>query len=762
MIKKYKFFIVFSGIIFLFLSAVAFADSQLIKSVKCSGNKRTPDDTIQNVIHTTVGSTLNLEAVDQDVKSLYALSQFRDIRVETVPVSGGVDVIYYFEENPLISDISFSGNKKIKSDDLKGEVTQHTFATLDEHAVAESMEKIRAAYAKKGYYLAKVDYHIETNDQGEPKLVFDIHENEGVIVRKVLFIGNKVFKDKELRGQVRTREKTLFSFLTGTGKYQEEMLRADMMMLTYFYLNHGYLKVKVSPPRVTISKDKRYIYVTFHVYEGSQYKIGKVTLSGDILTTHDELAGLLKTKKGNIYSQQTLDSDRDTLADRYGDEGYAFASIDPQVIPDDETLTAEVAVNIVKGKKITIERINIIGNTTTRDKVIRREIELKEHDRYSVRLLNRSKERLRAIGFFEEVNFATPRGSRDDTVVLNVTVKEKSTGSFNVSAGFSTFDHFIFNASVQKENFFGYGVGGSISAELSRKRQLFMLSANDPYFLDSEWSAGFSVYRSGFSYNDFKRDSTGGDINLGHRLFDYFSVQLGYQVEEVKATDFSYIVPQVFRQDASGLTSALSLTLARDTRDNRIYPKKGLMTSVLQEVSGAKLGGNNDFYRVNARNMFYYPVWKGIVFKQFARVGYIKNLSSKGVVPLYERFFVGGANSLRGFNPNTVGPALQIPVAPTGPLQNFVYGGNKLLLFLTELEVPIYDKAGIRGVAFFDAGNSYSENQNYSFTNMRLDYGLGLRWNSPMGPLRFEFGFPIQRRTGEDSMVFNFTIGNFF
>lgn len=735
--------------------------SPTIRDIEFIGNERTPDETISSTIKTTVGMSLNIERIDRDIKALYKLGQFRDIKVDSKPQQGGVKITYIFVEKPLIVETGFDGNRKLKDDELRTDVSQRMYSVLDDSAVAESMENIREAYANKGYYLADVEYHLETMEEGEAKLVFDIRENVRVAVRRVLFLGNHVFDDDELRKVIKTRQKGAFSFLTGSGKYEEDQIQNDILFLTYHYLNHGYLKVKVSPPKSTISKDKRYIFVTFQIHEGKQYRIGDVDISGDILTTHEELVSLLETRNGNIYSQQTLDLDIRALTDRYGDEGYAYATIVPQVIPDDETLIANININITKGKRITIEKINILGNTVTRDKVIRRELEVMENDRYSERAIRKSKENLMRLGFFEEVNFATPRGSRDDTMVLNITVKEKSTGSFNISAGFSTYEHFIFSASIQKYNFFGYGISGSISTQLSRRHQLFMLQAEDPHFLDSNWIAGFSVYRNSFRYNDFKRISTGGDINLGHRFFDNFVANVGYQIEKVRVSGFSYAVPQTFRQNTSGLTSALSLNIARDTRDNRILPTKGMYNAVLQEVSGSKLGGDNDFYRVNFRTMFYQPVWKTIIFRQFFRIGYIRSLNDQPV-PLFERFFTGGPNSLRGYNPNSVGPRLRIPTSPSGEEQWFVYGGDKLMLFITELELPIYDKAGIRTVAFFDAGNAFSENENYSFNKLRMDYGFGLRWHSPMGPLRFEFGFPINRRDGEDGMVFNFTIGNFF
>lgn len=759
------------GVIFLFAlaiaAAVAFAPlcvnaaQPVVREIVFAGNERTPDDTIFATIDTKVGSPLSLGTIDRDIRSLYRLGQFNDIKVDSVPARGGVRLTYIFDEKPIVAGIEFLGNRRIKDDDLRTYVAQRTYSPLDEKSIALSMGKIREAYAKKGYYLVDIKYHLDTTDDGETKLIFDVRENTRVAVRRVMFLGNRVFDDDELRREIRTRQKGAFSFLTGSGKYEEDKLDKDSMFLTYHYLNHGYLKVKVSPPRTTISKDKKYIFITFQIYEGKQYRIGRVDISGDVLTTRQELTGMLRTKSGDIYSQRTLDGDTVALTERYGDEGYAYATIVPQVIPDDEDLSADIDIRITRGNRITIERINIFGNKVTRDKVIRREMELKENDRYSERLLRRSKEKLMQLGYFEEVNFATPRGSADDRMVINITVKERPTGSFNIGAGFSSVEHFIFNASVQKENFFGYGIAGSLSTELSKRRQMFLLSVTDPYFLDSEWIAGFSVYRSSYLFNDFKRAATGGSLNLGHRFFDNFQADLGYQIEEVDVSSFNFNVPQVFRQNASGLTSAVSLSLSRDTRDNRIYPRKGTYNTVHQEVSGSKLGGDNDFYRVNFRSMFYHPIWKSIVFKQFFRIGYIRSLN-ESPVPLFERFFVGGPNSLRGFFPNSVGPRLRIPRSPSEPDSEFVYGGDKMFLSITELELPIYDPAGIRAVLFFDAGNAFAENESYSVAKSRTDYGFGLRWNSPMGPLRFEFGFPINRRFNEDKMVFNFTVGNYF
>lgn len=737
------------------------ASSNIIRQVNIEGARRVPEETVRSKIKSQEGLIYDRAIVREDVKNLFGLGQFSDIVVDMEQHADGVALTFMLTEKPLIAEIGFEGNRKIKDDDLREEVTVSTYQPLNEREMADSMAKIREAYAKKGYYLAEVSTHQEPVSEGNTKLIFDVQENEGVQVRRIDFVGNKKFSDKELRSVVRTKRKGVFSFFTGSGKYKEEQLKQDVMLLTFHYLNHGYLRVKVQPARVTISKDKRYIFVAYQIQEGRQYRIGSVSLSGDVLTTEAELLSDFKTKPGEIYSQQKLEEDVMMLTDRYGDQGYAYANIMPDTVPHDENLTADINLRIKKGDVITIERINIMGNVTTRDKVIRRELKLKENDRYSERSLRKSKEQLMALGYFEEVNFATPRGSRDDTAILNVTVKERPTGSFNIGAGFSSAEKFILNASIQKENAFGYGISGQISAEFSKIRQMFMLQAHDPYFLDTNWMLGGSVYRSMYRYTDFRRQALGGDLNFGRRILDHWSVTLGYRIEDVEVDDFSFAVPQLFRSNASGLTSALTLSVAHDTRNNRLLPTKGTYNILTAEVSGAKLGGDNDFLRFNYRSMFYYPIYKNIILKLFGRIGYVRSLNDEPV-PLFERFFTGGVFSLRGFSPNAVGPTIRIPGGPGTGETRFVYGGNKLLLFVSEIEFPIYDPAGLRWVVFFDAGNAFAENENYSITNLRLDAGFGLRWNSPMGPLRFEWGFPIDKRSYEDPVVFNFTVGNFF
>ncbi|HCU24793.1 MAG TPA: outer membrane protein assembly factor BamA, partial [Deltaproteobacteria bacterium] len=483
--------------------------------------------------------------------------------------------------------------------------------------------------------------------------------------------------------------------------------------------------------------------------------------SGDILTTKEELRKMLNTMPGNLYSQRIMEGDLQNLTAFYGNQGYAFANINPQTRLNDSSKTADINFAIDKARKVWIERINITGNTITRDKVIRRELKVVENSLYNEDLVRLSKRKLEQLGFFETVEISTPRGSSDDRLVLNINVKEKSTGTFSVGAGYSSAESFLFTASVSKNNFLGRGISGSLNAEVSGKRQQFSFQYSDPYFLDSNWIFQANGYRVTSDYEDFRRKSFGGEIDFGRRIFDFSSISIGYHIEDVKLDDFNILVPEFFRQNSDGLTSSLVFQIQRDTRNNPIITTKGNYENLTVEYAGNGLGGDFDFLRINANARYFQPLWKNSVLKFNARICYIKSLSDEPV-PLAERYFTGGINSLRGYEFRSVGPSVTIPDGITGPDEEFIYGGNKLMVFNLEYEFPLYEAAGFRGVVFLDAGNAFAEDEAMNPLKLRADFGAGIRWLSPFGPLRFEWGFPFKRQEGEKRSVFNFTIGSFF
>ncbi len=731
-----------------------------VRAIEVKGNVRVDRQAVLSTIETKVGSAYVPDKVRRDVQALYRMGAFDDVQVEKTSVAGGVRLTYIVSERAHVTKVVFAGNRKVKEDKLKALSDVKPFGPADSRRIDATIRKIQDHYVSQGYHLAEIEPEFKKipGEEGQ-ELVFHVREGSPIKVRRINFIGNKAFSDKQLRSKVRTKEKGYLSWLTSGGKYQDEAVKRDTTFLAHHYQNNGYLKVKVSPPQVYLSRDRQWITVTYRVEEGEKYKVRNVGMDGDILTTREELISKFKLKPGQIYARKNVEEDLMLLSQVYGDQGYAFANINPAIQPHDEDLTADVIYVAQKGPRVHIEKINISGNTITRDKVIRRELRIKENTLYNETRLRESQQRVQALGYFEEVNFATPKGSADDKIHINISVKEKPTGTFSIGAGFSSAENFIFTASIAKQNFLGYGISGQFSTELSSKRQLFILSFEDPHFLDSEWSLGVSGFRTVNVFEDFDRRSFGGSLTFGRALFEHWYFRLGYQIENVNVGDFRTTVPAVFTQNLSGLTSATSFSLIRDTRNNRLFPTKGMYQAASVEYAG--LGGDNDFIRWTENFRYYQPIWKKLTGKINLTVSQISSLNSLPV-PLFERFFMGGVNSLRGYVLRSVGPSVQIPSSPTGGDNRFVFGGNKMIQGNFELEIPLYSPAGFNLVSFVDVGNAFAEDENFSITRLRAAYGFGLRWNSPLGPLRFEWGFPFHRNPGEDKAVFNFTIGSFF
>jgi outer membrane protein insertion porin family len=749
----------FFPVFLLFHSSNLMAQNKVV-SVEVMGTRSIEPGLVLAQIHLKAGSTYDRAKLSEDIARIYQLGFFSDVQVDRVPEGKGYKLIYRVVEKPPIKRIVIEGNDKVSESKIREAITVKTNVPVDTQKITESKTKIKEIYNKEGLNSSIIDTFVREKN-GEQQLVFKIDEVKGTPVKEVRFVGNTVFSDHQLRKFVRTKKKSIFSFLTGSGKYQEELIDQDVAIITYHYLDKGYLKVRVGAPKVEFSPDKKGMILTFNIDEGDPYEIGEISFEGDILTTKEELRKKLNTMTGNIYSQSILEGDLQKLSEFYGNQGYAFANINPQTALHEDIKTADIKFVIDEGGKIFVERINITGNTVTRDKIIRRELKVVENSLYNESLVRLSKRKLEQLGYFETVEISTPKGSADDKLVMNVHVKEKSTGTFSVGAGFSSSESFLFTASISKTNFLGLGISGSVNAEFSGRRQQFSFNYVDPYFLDTNWIFQANGFRISSNYEDFRRKSFGGELDFGRRIFDFTSISLGYRIEDVRLDDFNLIVPEFFRLNASGLTSSVVFQLTRDTRNNPLITTHGTYGNFTAEYAGNGIGGDNDFFRLGANFRYFHPLWKNSVIKFNGRVGYIRSLNDEPV-PLFERYFTGGINSLRGFEFRSVGPSITIPNGITGNDEDFVYGGDKLLIFNLEYEFPLYDPAGFRGVIFVDVGNAFAEDEALNPLELRSDFGAGFRWNSPFGPLRFEWGFPFKKREGEKRSVFNFSIGSFF
>lgn len=761
---KFNNFFLFLFFLFFCLNPLQGFSYQKIVNVDFLGLMKVNENEVRRFVSSIEGTVYSQTRVQGDIKALYKTGLFGDVYVEEKEEEGGVWLVFHVQEKGVIGSIVFRGNKKIKEDELMNTISIRKHSLLDEKRIAESVEAIRKAYSEKDYYLAEVLYEVAPLDteNNELELVFYIHENKKTKIKRISFVGNHVFSDKKLASQMRTKVKGPFSFISSSGKLEEGKLEVDQKLLFAHYMNHGFLKVQIGKPQISLTRDRLGIYITIPVFEGPKYKIAHVDVAGDILTTREEIISHLKMKTGQVYSLSNQQEDEAWITNFYGNQAYAYAFVYPDIVTHDENKTADITYTIQKRHKVSVERVLIEGNTITRDKVIRREMELIENAPFNKNALEASRRRLFQLGYFETVEIGYPRGSRDDLVNIVVKVKEKPTGTVSVGAGFSSLESIIFTASVQKDNFLGYGIRGGVSANLSKLRQEFSFSMNDRYFLDTRWIFSGSMYRYSSALNrDFDQKSFGGSVSFGREVFRHLDVNLGYNIEDVSVTNFSSQVPDFFQQNASGLTSSALTTLAYDTRDNRLFTSKGMLHSFTSNYAGHGLGGDNDFWKMFLETRYFFKMPLKMVLKTRGMAAYVNSLNDNPV-PLFERFFMGGINTLRGFDLNSIGPQLRSPRSITGGDALFTYGGNRMLLGNVELEIPIYEPAGIKTVVFVDVGQSYAEDEQIDLSRFKSNYGFGLRWQSPFGPLRFEWGLPFKRKEGESPAVFNFTIGQSF
>ena len=701
-------------------------------------------------------------------------------------------VSFVVSEKPAIARIEYRGNKELSDDKIKEVVDLDRFSILDVSKVKANAEKIRELYTEKGYYLADVSYEIEALEgRGDLAVVaFDIREYAKVEVKKVTFLGNENIPDDELQQIMRTREGSFLSFLTDFGNFREDKFSEDLQRITAYYYDKGYVQVNVDVPSVRLSRDKKYLYITINIEEGDQFSVGSVDVQGDFIVEKEELMDMVELSKGDVFSYGTMRRDLQKIQALYRDSGFAYVNVNPLNRINQQDNSVDVAYDIQKGKKVYFGRIEIVGNTKTRDKVIRRELRIEEGELFSDTKLQSSKRRIKRLGYFENVEITTQRGARDDLINARVKVTETRTDTFQIGAGFSSTESFIANAQVSLNNLAGRGQSLSLQAQLSGVRQLFNLKFSEPWLFDSRWQFSFNLYNLDYQLPDFSRRSTGGDITFGYPI----SRALGWDIPGELLVSGTYKLEDVGittggrtnrDQETSGaffrggLTSSLRLGTFYDDRDNRLFPTDGQYHSVKVEFADDTFTlSQTEFLKTDLETRWYFPLFWEFVLRLQGQLGYVTNIDPNKSVPLFERYFVGGPTTVRGFDRFALGPSRSVARStgdPASSLDEFQIGGNKQLIFTAEVEFPIFTAAGIKGVVFADAGNAFDDDQpltleldlfksdenNYSDA-LRTSVGFGFRWLSPIAPLRFEWGIPLQRLPGEKGLVFDFSIGNAF
>ena len=718
------------------------------------GNQKVTKDTITDKMQTKVGDPLSPETLDQDLKDLYSLGFFDNLMVNLKRVGSGVEVALIVTEKPTISAIVIKGNKEIKRKDLLKEITLHTFSILNDEKLAESLAKMKAFYREKGFYSVRITSKTSKAVKNQVQLSFLVDEGPKCYIKEIRFHGNENYSSWSLRRKLQTKTYSFFlTWITDAGLLNQEQLANDVKILKSFYLSEGYVKVKVSKPEITLDDSRKWIYLDFNIDEGEIFSMGTVEVvdpESDKETT-DSLVKTLKGQPGETFSNLKLQSDIETLSNYFADRGYAYVDIDPRTSIDEAKRLISVSYHVNRGTKFLFGRINIAGNTKTRDKVIRRELRFAEGDLFSASALKRSRERINNTQFFSEADIQTVQNDNDG-IDVNVKVVEGSTGSFSVGLGYSTVDSIIGVANISQPNWLGKGLDATFNVELSGARQFYNLGLTDPYFLDMNMSAGVNVYNEDYEYDAYDTIQQGFRINFGKPIDEYSSWSTGYRWEKVKVYNVSRSASDYIRdEEGTTQTSQIYFTISRDKRNNNLFPTEGYKVKGTVVLAGGPLGFDNDFYKVILEGHKFYPFKWESAFHLWGRLGYADGYSGQDL-PLYERFYVGGLKTVRGFDFGEAGPEDE---------NGDVIGGTKELILSAEWVFPLIKNMGLRGVVFYDAGKAFDDDENLSF-DLRQSVGFGIRWKSPMGPLRVEWGFNLSPEDDEKDSVWDFSIGTFF
>ena len=748
------------------LEALAQAPDLKVASIEIRGAKRIEVPAVAGRLTLKAGDRYTLDTVRGQVKILYDMGFFEDVQVETESIADGMAVIFIVQEKPFITEIVFDGNDQLTDEKLKEKTTIKSQTFLDQQQVKESAEAIRMVYQHDGYYNAQVVPVIEALDEDRKRLTFHITEGEKAKVKTVIFEGLRAATKNEMLAVMSTREwipwyglvtkLKLPSIVSDAGVLKREELTNDVERIREVLLNKGYFNVRVGQPSVELTEDKKWFIVSYPITEGEPFTIGEIGFRGHTVYEEPELREGLKLKEGEIFQRAKIRDEVSRITDLYGSKGYSFAEVMPNVIPNNEERTIGIIFNIKEGEMMRIRHINVYGNDKTRDNVIRREIRVDEQDVIDTASLKRSFQRLNNLNFFETVEIM-PAQVAPDKVDLNVRVKEKPTGMFSLGGGFSTLDRLVAIADITQGNLGGYGYMARIRGQLGQRRSLGSITFRNPYLYDSLTSLQVDGYRSMTNYLSYFEERTGGNITLGRWLSEYVSGSVTLFAEQLTFEDpqpgiCPDLVPIVCRQLGTQSSTGFRTSLFRDTRDYYLDPRAGWRVGGGFDVGTPYMGGSNNFIKYYVDIIKVTPLPLDMRISLRARYGEVIAFGGTEI-PLNERFFVGGINTMRGFAFGRAGPVVPTTKAP--------YGAAKQLIFSNELIFTISSEAKLNGVLFFDYGKGFDDNEPLSI-NLRPTAGLEGRWISPFGPLRVAYGINLDAREGERFGVFEFTIGTLF
>ncbi len=734
------------------------------------------DSVILANIQSKAGQSTTRTALGQDVRNLYATGYFINVSVSQEDVEGGVKVFFTVQGKAKIKEIIIQGNAKVKASRIRKEVELKVGEPLDERKVVLAQKKVEEYYEKAGYEQAKISYDIGIDQQtGQGVITFRIQEGPRVAIIDITFTGNDHYDKGRLQKQMTTKRRWWMSWIVRTNVMKKEQWQDDLDKVREFYLNEGYIDMQI--------KDVKFDHVTPHemyvrmtIVEGKKYSVGRIDFRGNQLFPSADIRAKLKMVEGKTFGPKSLDTDLEAVRDYYGAKGYIDAHVNPIKQPNVETGRMDIIYDIVEGDISYLDKINIRGNTKTKDKVIRRELAIKPGEVFDMVKVKRSKERIGNLGYFSKVTTVPEATEVPGHKDLVLEVEEQRTGQLVFGAGFSSVDALVGFVEVSQGNFdlfnppffTGGGQKARLRLQIGTQRQDIVLSFTEPWFMDRKLALGFDAFRTDSQYLSaiYNESHTGFDVHLTKEIFPFTSGRLQYGFELVDIYDMDGDVPSVLRREEGSRTaSSVTGTITRDTRDSFLMPTRGNRAELSLEVAGGPFQGDTDIYKPQIRSQQYIPVpltWpthdKKHVILLAGAIGVVNNYADSDRVPLFDRFFLGGPNNLRGFRYRDVGPKVgDVDKTAVSDLDEPVGGGSYGWATI-EYIIPIIEK--VRFAVFYDIGTVNLDAFDFSMKNYNDDFGFGIRLDLPIGPIRFDYGIPIRTdKYNNRGGRFNFNVG---
>jgi outer membrane protein insertion porin family len=725
-----------------------------VASVTPEGNERIDAGAILQKISTKPGDVYDPATLRQDLKAVFSMGYFDNVEIEAKDSEAGKAIVFKVQEKPLIGKVVVNGASEIKEEDVRDAANITANSILNPTKVNEAVQKIKDLYKSKGYYNTEVGAKVTGAGHDNAEVVFDIKEGKKITIEKIAFTGNKTFSDGELTDVIQTStHKWWLSWLTDAGVLKMDVLRQDAERVGAFYQNHGFLEAKVGEPIVEQKEDA--LFITFPVDEGTRYKVGTVDIDGDLVKKKDDLLAELKIRKEEYLNRQVLRDDITKLTDLYSEQGYAFADVVPKMNKSGDGDTIDIVLHVEKGAVAYINRVEIQGNTRTRDNVIRRELKVEEGGRFDSKAIRTSTQKLKRLDYFEDVSITPKPTMMENQMDVEVDVKEKSTGSFQIGAGYSSSENMLFMGEISENNLFGTGNRLSLAASTSSESTRYNLKFINPRLYDSQVSGSIDLFNWEREYDDFTKDSTGATFRLGHPLWEEWRIFYAYTISNTDLTDIDYynVSSAILQSKDINLLSMPEVSLVRDTRDKLFSPTKGSRNSVTVSYAGGPFGGDAEFTKVEGSSTWYFPLFWSTVLNIKGAAGQAFE-NEDGKLPVYEKFFLGGMNSIRGFE--------SASISPIDPKTGDKIGGDKMWYGTVAVIFPLVKDMGIDGEIFHDFGNVYDIDQSWDFGDYKKTAGVGVLWASPLGPIRLAWGFNLDKQDGEDSSNWDFSMGGTF